>query len=141
LLGVRERRLEQPTLAHRICRAAQPGEVLVSRTVVDLVAGSGLSFDDTEEVGIRTGRDRRGLIVGRRLRSWRPGSVHRMRKSDPHTITWLHRTPTWTLMLVGPRAPEPSWGYWDETGWTPHDQHPHHDEFAAAQAARQGADQ
>jgi hypothetical protein len=95
----------------------------------------------TEEIGIRTGRDRRGLIVGRRLRSWRTGSVHRMRRTDAHTITWLHRTPTWTLMLVGPRAPEPSWGYWDENGWSAHDQHPHHEEFAAAQAARQGGDQ
>ena len=36
-------------LAHRICQAAQPGEVLVSRTVVDLVAGSGASFDDRGE--------------------------------------------------------------------------------------------
>jgi class 3 adenylate cyclase len=33
-------------LAKRICDAAQSGELLVSRTVVDLVAGSGLSFDD-----------------------------------------------------------------------------------------------
>jgi class 3 adenylate cyclase len=33
-------------LAHRVCETAQPGEVLVSRTVVDLVAGSGTTFDD-----------------------------------------------------------------------------------------------
>jgi class 3 adenylate cyclase len=33
-------------LAHRVCGAAQPGEVLVSRTVVDLVAGSGIALDD-----------------------------------------------------------------------------------------------
>ena len=32
--------------AQRIQAAAQPGEVLVSRTVVDLVAGSGLEFSD-----------------------------------------------------------------------------------------------
>ena len=30
----------------RICAAAQPGEILVSRTVRDLVAGSGLTFTD-----------------------------------------------------------------------------------------------
>jgi class 3 adenylate cyclase len=36
-------------LACRICETAQPGEVLVSRTVVDLVAGSGTTFDDRGE--------------------------------------------------------------------------------------------
>lgn len=30
----------------RVAALAGPGEVLVSRTVVDLVAGSGLAFDD-----------------------------------------------------------------------------------------------
>ena len=33
-------------LAARVAAAADPGEVLVSRTVVDLVAGSGLAFVD-----------------------------------------------------------------------------------------------
>jgi class 3 adenylate cyclase len=36
-------------LACRVCEIAQPGEVLVSRTVVDLVAGSGATFDDRGE--------------------------------------------------------------------------------------------
>jgi class 3 adenylate cyclase len=36
-------------LACRVCDTAQPGEVLVSRTVVDLVAGSGTTFDDRGE--------------------------------------------------------------------------------------------
>jgi class 3 adenylate cyclase/pimeloyl-ACP methyl ester carboxylesterase len=36
-------------LACRVCETAQPGEVLVSRTVVDLVAGSGTPFDDRGE--------------------------------------------------------------------------------------------
>jgi class 3 adenylate cyclase len=36
-------------IASRIEALAQPGEVLVSRTVTDLVAGSGLSFDDRGE--------------------------------------------------------------------------------------------
>jgi class 3 adenylate cyclase len=33
-------------LAHRVCEKAQAGEVLVSRTVVDLVTGSGTTFED-----------------------------------------------------------------------------------------------
>ena len=36
-------------LARRVCETAQPGDVLVSRTVVDLVAGSGMSFGDRGE--------------------------------------------------------------------------------------------
>jgi class 3 adenylate cyclase len=36
-------------LAQRVCAAAAAGEVIVSRTVVDLVAGSGLEFDDRGE--------------------------------------------------------------------------------------------
>lgn len=36
-------------IASRIEGLAQPGEVLVSRTVIDLVAGSGLDFDDRGE--------------------------------------------------------------------------------------------
>ena len=33
----------------RVSAIARPGEVLVSRTVVDLVAGSGITFDDRGE--------------------------------------------------------------------------------------------
>jgi class 3 adenylate cyclase len=33
-------------IAARVCSAAQPGETLVSRTVTDLVAGSGIDFED-----------------------------------------------------------------------------------------------
>jgi class 3 adenylate cyclase len=36
-------------LAQRVQSVAQPGEILVSRTVVDLVVGSGLSFSDRGE--------------------------------------------------------------------------------------------
>jgi class 3 adenylate cyclase len=32
-----------------VCQTAAPGEVLVSRTVVDLVAGSGIAFNDHGE--------------------------------------------------------------------------------------------
>jgi pimeloyl-ACP methyl ester carboxylesterase len=48
-------------LAHRVCETAAPGEVLVSRTVVDLVAGSGLTFDDRGE------HDLKGIPVPWRL--------------------------------------------------------------------------
>jgi class 3 adenylate cyclase len=40
-------------LAYRVCQAAQPAEVLVTRTVVDLVAGSGLTFDDRGEHNLK----------------------------------------------------------------------------------------
>jgi hypothetical protein len=91
----------------------------------------------TEEVGVRSEGESSSPVVGRRSRSWRHGSSHRLRKSDAHTITGLRRTPTWTLVLVGRRArPEPSWGYWDEEGWIPFDRHPHAADFAAAEAAR-----
>lgn len=52
--------------AARVGDAAEPGEVLVSQTVVDLVAGSGLSFQDRGE------HDLRGVP-----RSWR---LHRLER-------------------------------------------------------------
>ena len=36
-------------IAARVLDAAAPGEVMVSRTVKDLVAGSGLAFEDRGE--------------------------------------------------------------------------------------------
>jgi class 3 adenylate cyclase len=48
-------------LAHRVCETAKPGEVLVSRTVVDLVAGSGTTFDD------RGDHDLKGIPAAWRL--------------------------------------------------------------------------
>jgi class 3 adenylate cyclase len=36
-------------IAQRVCNTAQSGEVVVSRTVVDLVAGSGIGFEDRGE--------------------------------------------------------------------------------------------
>ncbi len=33
----------------RVCELAGPGEVLVTRTVTDLVAGSGIGFEDRGE--------------------------------------------------------------------------------------------
>jgi hypothetical protein len=91
----------------------------------------------TEDVGIRPQGCDDCPVTGRWARSWRQGSFHRMRKADAHAITALRRSPTWTLLLVGRRhQPEPSWGYWDDQGWTPFDEHPHAAEFVAAEAAR-----
>ena len=40
-------------IAQRVCAEATPGEVWVTRTVVDLVAGSGVKFDDRGEHELR----------------------------------------------------------------------------------------
>ena len=37
------------TSVERVCSSAKPSEVLVTRTVVDLVAGSGITFEDRGE--------------------------------------------------------------------------------------------
>lgn len=37
------------------------------------------------------------------------------RSTDAHRITRLHRTPTWTLVLVGPRRR--SWGFYTADGY------------------------
>jgi class 3 adenylate cyclase len=36
-------------IAQRVCAQAAPGEIMVSRTVVDLVAGSDIAFQDRGE--------------------------------------------------------------------------------------------
>lgn len=41
-------------------------------------------------------------------------SVHRMPITQAHRILNLHQSPTWTLVLVGPRHRE--WGFWRRTG-------------------------
>jgi class 3 adenylate cyclase len=43
-------------LAARVQATAEPDEVLVTRTVADLVAGSGIEFQDRGE------RERRGIL-------------------------------------------------------------------------------
>lgn len=68
------------------------------------------------------------------MRSWGRGTLHRLRAEDAHAILQLLRFPTWTLLVVGRRRR--TWGYWDEHGWTPFDQHRHAAEFDAALAAR-----
>ena len=40
-------------LAERVCSSAKPSEVLVTRTVVDLVAGSGITFEDRGEHALK----------------------------------------------------------------------------------------
>ena len=45
-------------LAERVCASADPGEVLASRTVVDLVAGSGITFSDRGEHELKGVPDR-----------------------------------------------------------------------------------
>jgi class 3 adenylate cyclase len=45
-------------IGERVCGSAGPGEVLASRTVVDLVAGSGISFSDRGEHDLKGVPDR-----------------------------------------------------------------------------------
>ena len=45
-------------IGERVCESAGPGEVLASRTVVDLVAGSGISFEDRGEHELKGVPDR-----------------------------------------------------------------------------------
>jgi class 3 adenylate cyclase len=45
-------------IGERVCASARPGEVLASRTVVDLVAGSGISFSDRGEHELKGVPDR-----------------------------------------------------------------------------------
>jgi class 3 adenylate cyclase len=45
-------------IGERVCASAGPGEVLASRTVVDLVAGSGISFEDRGEHELKGVPDR-----------------------------------------------------------------------------------
>lgn len=61
--------------------------------------------------------------------------VNVKRATDLHYISHLHRTPTWTLMLVGRR--HRTWGYVDrDGGWTAFNYHPHAEEFDLAMRAR-----
>ena len=45
-------------IGERVCARAGPGEVLASRTVVDLVAGSGIRFEDRGEHELKGVPDR-----------------------------------------------------------------------------------
>ena len=52
--------------AARVMNAAAPGEILVSRTVKDLVAGSGLAFDDRGLHDLKGIPDPLAVVRGRR---------------------------------------------------------------------------
>jgi hypothetical protein len=62
------------------------------------------------------GRWPRGVV-----RSWRAGTVHRLRLTECHRITALYRSPTWTLILVGRR--QQSWGFYPSTGFVDHSEY------------------
>ncbi len=51
-------------------------------------------------------------------RGWRAGSFHRLRLTECHRITNLHRSPTWTLVITGPR--QQSWGFYQPEGFVDH---------------------
>jgi class 3 adenylate cyclase len=50
-------------LAARVASVAAPGDVLVTRTVRDLVGGSGLSFEERGEHELKGIPDRWGLFA------------------------------------------------------------------------------
>jgi hypothetical protein len=52
-------------------------------------------------------------------RTWRAGSVHCLRLTECHRITQLLRSPTWTLVLTGPRRQ--SWGFYQPEGFVDHE--------------------
>src|SRR5262249_8271607 len=103
-------------IAARICGQAGAGEILVSRTVRDLVVGSGLGFEDRGDVELRgvpgTGQllavDRHGPRAGSaeaQLASTpTPGPRTAMRRSDRAVAAMAKRTP-WILRGVARLAP------------------------------------
>jgi hypothetical protein len=48
-------------------------------------------------------------------RSWRRGSMHRLRLTECHRISTLFRVPTWTLILAGRR--QQPWGFYTPSGF------------------------
>lgn len=65
-------------------------------------------------------------------RYWRSGTVHRLRATEAHRIYRLDRSPTWTLVLTGPRSR--SWGFYTSEGYVEHQQY----ETSARGLARTG---
>lgn len=67
-----------------------------------------------------------GRIIPRRIKwfNWKPLGKTPSHK-DAHTIFMLDRSPTWTLMFVGPKRRR--WGYWENTQTRiVNDEHPYH---------------
>lgn len=50
-------------------------------------------------------------------RSWKAGSVHKVRLCEAHRITGLVRNPTWTLVIHGPV--KRGWGFYPLEGYLP----------------------
>jgi pimeloyl-ACP methyl ester carboxylesterase len=103
-------------IAARILGQADAGEILVSRTVRDLVVGSGTGFEDRGSVELRgvpgtwqlLAVDRRGARAGSfeaELASMpTPGRRTAMRRSDHAVAVMARRTP-WILRGMGRLAP------------------------------------
>ncbi len=83
---------------------------------------------------LRGGYDEVRPVTGLRSVRW----FNRVRTTDAHYIERLHRTPTWSLLLVGRR--QRKWGYVRPTEagyqWTAFDVDEHATEFDRALAAR-----
>jgi hypothetical protein len=76
-------------------------------------------FGRTTRFSYRPTSPHEGRVKERVKRTWRAGSLHRMRSRDPHTIVSLLRSPTWTLVLTGPRARNPAGGTGTRTAGPP----------------------
>jgi class 3 adenylate cyclase len=106
-------------IAARILGRAGPGEILVSRTVRDLVVGSGTGFEDRGSVELRgvpgtwqlLAVDRHGARAGSAeaelVSTPTPGPRAAMRRSDRAVAVMARRTP-WILRGVAHLAPATS---------------------------------
>jgi pimeloyl-ACP methyl ester carboxylesterase len=109
-------------IASRILGQAGAGEILVSRTVGDLVVGSGTSFDDRGNVELRgvpgtwqllaVDRDgaRKGSAEAKLASTPTPGPRTAMRRSDRAVETIARRTP-WILRGMARLAPATGRGW------------------------------
>jgi pimeloyl-ACP methyl ester carboxylesterase len=106
-------------IAARIVDEAHPGEILVSRTVCDLVVGSGTGFEDRGTVELRgvpgtwqlLAVDRHGARAGsaeaQLVSTPTPGPRTAMRRSDRAVAAMARRTP-WILRGMARLAPATS---------------------------------
>lgn len=53
------------------------------------------------------------------IRRHRAGSINKVELGEFHTVSALHRNPTWTLMFIGPEVC--GWGYASKGGFVQHD--------------------
>ena len=59
-----------------------------------------------------------GSPIWGRTRSWRPGSLHRVRPGEFHSVLRLFHFPTWTIIFVGRRDAR-GWGFATPDGLVP----------------------